>query len=126
MRLNAFQKQKLREIGALHAALQEKTLGLSRGLNSRRGEMMNAVARELTKQQQAFARAEQYAETSRNDRFIKDDLPRARELLEDAQTAVETLKAETAEIERQLEPARADSNQSGKVFEALLKHSEKN
>jgi hypothetical protein len=122
--LNPFQKKKLRAIGAMHAGLQEKTQGLSRGLSTRRGERMTEARSELQNAQRALDQAERYAANTKNDGFIKNDLLRIRARRDDAQETVNALQEEAAAIEEQLAGSRADSDQSGRVFEKLLKFAE--
>ena len=120
MKIDPFQKKKLRALGAMHAALHENTIGLSRGLSARRAEALPVAQLDLIKAQRQLEVAEAYA--NRNERYAGgDEIKVIRERAADAETLVADLKAEIEQLETHREAASADSNRSGKVFEKLLK-----
>lgn len=123
MRLDAFQKKTLRRLGAMHAALHEKTLGLSRGLSNRRADTLPEAQLEVIKRRKELADAEAFA--AKSERYAGgDELRVIRERAADAETTVVDVLEEIAEIEVQHGAAAADSNQSRLVFEKLLKYAE--
>jgi len=121
MKLTTFQQRMIRRLGALRASLHDRTLGLSRGQSKRRAEDLPEAHRERTKAERQLAEAEHYASETRDDQFRANDLPRFRDRAEAARSAVALIEAELVELDKQHEAANADSNQSGKVFEAVLK-----
>jgi len=121
MKLTAFQQKKLRQLGSLHSVLHERTLGISRGISDRQRDALPDARRQLMTAERRLAEGEQYAAESRDERFKAEGLPDLRERAGAARALVGDLEAEVAELEKQREAASADSSQSGKVFEAVLK-----
>jgi hypothetical protein len=124
MKLNAQQKSQLRRISAQHASLHDSALGLSRGMNDRRGERRRDAERELRSAQRELDEAEKYAAESKNDRFIANEMPIVRERLADAQQSVAELDAETSMMQEQYNLLSVDVGQSGRLLDRLVKHAD--
>jgi chromosome segregation ATPase len=123
LKINPFQKKKLRALGAMHSALHEKTLGLSHGISKRRADALPEAKRELTKLQRELEQASTYAE--RDKQYASSDAySKLRERVADAENDVRDIDAQLETLDAQREAASADSSKSGRVFEKLLKFAE--